>query len=153
MCVGKSTFKTSKLLPCDPTLQHRGKENVEFIRNKTKTKKQKVWKTANLKTFATLETRKQEKKERKKDLSWATFISPPSPPYVSRAPHVDSSWCKQTVSTTSLCPVHSSPPPSRLAPLYFPVSVTAGTETAVWQCVQYDTVRLSIQYSRPMRHT
>lgn len=76
MCVGKSTFKTSKLLPCDPTLQHRGKENVEFIRNKTKTKKQKVWKTANLKTFATLETRKQEKKE-KKDLSWATFISPP----------------------------------------------------------------------------
>lgn len=78
MCVGKSTFKTSKLLPCDPTLQHRGKENVEFIRNKTKTKKQKVWKTANLKTFATLETRKQEKKERKK-ISVELHSFPPLP--------------------------------------------------------------------------
>lgn len=152
MCVGKSTFKTSKLLPCDPTLQHRGKENVEFIRNKTKqrNKKSEKQQTSKLLRLWKPESRRRKKKERSQ-LSYIHF--PPSPPYVSRAPHVDSSWCKRTVSTTSLCPVHSSPPPSRLAPLYFPVSVTAGTETAVWQCVQYDTVRLSIQYSRPMRHT
>lgn len=76
MCVGKSTFKTSKLLPCDPTLQHRGKENVEFIRNKTKTNKKKSEKQQ---TSKLLRLWKPESRRRKKKRSQLSYIHFPPP--------------------------------------------------------------------------
>lgn len=53
----ESTFKTSKLLPCDPTLQHWGKEKVElFWKQKKMAQNIKPWNFCN---FGNRESRKK----------------------------------------------------------------------------------------------
>lgn len=136
VCVGgKSTFKTLKNHSRVTHLfffflQHWGKRKVELIQKC-------LAQTSSFKTFVTLGTRNPEKRSQ---LSYIHF--PPLAVLFKTAARgcgfllveVD-----RNLSTTSLCPVHSSHPPLA-APLYtFPV---------MWQCAQYNTVQPSIQYSR-----
>ncbi len=132
----ESTFKHQNYCHVTLQLQHWGKEKSGIH-----LKKKMAQKHQNLETFVTLGTGNPENK---KGLSWATFIFPPAVRFKTATcgfllVQADSKYHFIMFSTFL---------PSSPHPLYFPVSVKAGTETAVWQCAQYDTVQLSIQYSR-----
>lgn len=82
MCWGRKHLRTSKLLPCEPTLQHRGERKKQIKNRKVDWKQTRQ----TFRTSVALGTRVSEKI---KGLGWATFIpSHPSTHWTFQAHHM-----------------------------------------------------------------
>lgn len=142
-------IKTTAMWPYNTTL--RGKKDVELIQRGKQNGPHRTSKTLKLEWLL-----RDSGEKRKNKGSWVELHSWFPRWYSTRPTRVDSSWCGETVSITSSCPVHSSPrPPSTLCP---PPSLLHCVYES-WPQKQlfdvvcgYGTVQLRIQFSRLTWH-